>query len=154
MRKFTSLLLSLALTFAVAAIGGWVTAGSVSTWYPTLVKPSFNPPDWIFGPVWTALYASMAVAAWRVWSRLGTLRHRALAFYGVQLALNLLWSVLFFGAHQIGWALIEIAVLLAAIAGTMIAFWRIDRLAGLALVPYGAWVAFAGVLNAAIWRLN
>jgi len=153
-RKFTSLLLSLALTFAVAAIGGWVTAGSVSTWYPTLVKPSFNPPDWIFGPVWTALYASMAVAAWRVWSRLGTLRHRALAFYGVQLALNLLWSVLFFGAHQIGWALIEIAVLLAAIAGTMIAFWRIDRLAGLALVPYGAWVAFAGVLNAAIWRLN
>ena len=154
LHKITGLMLSLALAFGVAAIGGWVTAGSVSTWYPGLAKPSLNPPDWIFGPVWTALYALMAVAAWRVWWSLGTLRHRALAFYGVQLALNLLWSILFFGAHRIGWALIEIAILLAAIAATTIAFWRIDRLAGLSFTPYVAWVAFAGMLNAAIWRLN
>ena len=154
MRKFTGLVSSLALAFAVAAIGGWVTAGSVSTWYPTLAKPGFNPPDWIFGPVWTALYALMAVAAWRVWRTLGTVRNRALVLYGAQLALNLLWSILFFGAHRIGHALIEIAILFAAIIATTIAFWRIDRPAGLCLMPYAAWVGFAALLNAAIWRLN
>ena len=145
---------SLAVAFAVAGIGGWVTAGSVSSWYPTLTKPSFNPPAWIFGPVWTALYALMAIAAWRVWRKLRTVRHGALRLYGAQLALNLLWSFLFFGAHQIGWALIEIALLFAAIIATMIAFGRIDRAAGFCFAPYAAWVAFAAVLNAEIWRLN
>ena len=154
MQNLTGLVLSLALAFAVSAIGGWVTAGSVSTWYPTLAKPGFNPPDWIFGPVWTALYALMAVAAWRVWRTLGTVRNRALVLYGVQLALNLLWSILFFGAHRAGWALIEITLLFAAIIATMIAFWRIDRPAGFCLLPYAAWVGFAALLNAAIWRLN
>ena len=154
MQNLTGLVLSLALAFAVSAIGGWVTAGSVSTWYPTLAKPGFNPPDWIFGPVWSALYALMAVAAWRVWRTLGTVRNRALVLYGAQLALNLLWSILFFGAHRADWALIEIALLFAAIIATTIAFWRIDRPAAFCLVPYAAWVGFAAVLNAAIWWLN
>jgi len=135
-------------------LGGWVTAGSVSSWYPTLAKPLFNPPDWVFAPVWTTLYALMALAAWRVWRKTGALKRRALALYGVQLALNLLWSILFFGLHWIGAALMEIALLLGTIAATGLAFRRIDRLAGLCFAPYAAWVAFALVLNAAIWRLN
>lgn len=148
------LALSLALVFSVAAIGGRVTAGSVETWYPTLAKPAFNPPDWVFAPVWTTLYALMAIAAWRVWRVADTIKQRALTLYGAQLALNLLWSVLFFGWHWIGAALIDIALLLAVIGATGFAFWRADRFAGLCLAPYAAWVAFAAVLNAAIWRLN
>ena len=154
LQDLTGLAVSLALAFGVAAVGGWVTAGSVTSWYPTLAKPSFNPPDWVFGPVWTALYTLMAVAAWRVWRKTGPLRQRALALYGTQLALNLLWSTLFFGLNWIGAALIEIVLLLAAIVATGRAFRSIDRLAGLCFVPYAAWVAFALVLNAAIWRLN
>ena len=152
--SLAALAVSLALAFAVAAIGGWVTAGSVSSWYPTLVKPPFNPPDWIFGPVWTALYALMALAAWRVWRADSPGRRPALRLYGLQLGLNLLWSVLFFGLHQPGWALIEIAVLFIAIAATGRTFLQIDRIAGLCFVPYGLWVAFAAALNASIWWLN
>lgn len=153
-RNFARLFASLALVFAVAGIGGWVTAGSVQSWYPTLVKPGFNPPDWVFGPVWTTLYVLMGFAAWRVWSRRDTLADPALALYGVQLALNLLWSILFFGLHAPGAALIDLVLLLAAILATFGAFKRVDRLAALCLVPYIAWVGFAGVLNAAIWWLN
>lgn len=152
--RLTSLAVSLALAFAVAAIGGWVTAGSVTDWYPTLAKPAFNPPNWVFGPVWTVLYALMAVAAWRIWQATGPLRRLALGLYGVQLALNLSWSVLFFGLHRIGAALADIAILLMMILATMRLFARIDRPAGLCFVPYAAWVAFAGLLNASIWTLN
>ncbi len=153
-RSLAALAVSLALVFAVAGIGGWVTAGSVSSWYPTLVKPAFNPPNWIFGPVWTTLYALMGFAAWRVWRALGTVRGHALALYGLQLALNLMWSVLFFGLHRTGWALAEIAILFASIVATGLAFRRIDAIAGLCFVPYALWVAFAALLNASIWWLN
>lgn len=142
------------LCLLVAAVGGAVTASSVGTWYQGLAKPSFNPPDWVFGPVWTTLYVLMAIAAWRVW-RLELARRRpALALWALQLALNLCWSFVFFGARAIGPALAEIVVLLAAILATLVLFWRLDRLAGALLVPYAAWVAFAAVLNAALWRLN
>jgi tryptophan-rich sensory protein len=142
------------LCLLVAAVGGAVTASSVGTWYQGLAKPSFNPPDWVFGPVWTTLYILMAIAAWRVW-RLELARRRpALALWALQLALNLCWSFVFFGARAIGPALAEIVVLLAAILATLVLFWRLDRLAGALLVPYAAWVAFAAVLNAALWRLN
>jgi tryptophan-rich sensory protein len=143
------------LCLAVAAVAGAVTATSVETWYADLAKPAFNPPNWLFGPVWTALYLMMALAAWRVWRK-----HRtggaqlALGAWGLQLALNLGWSLLFFGARMIGAALAEIVVLLVAIVVTAALFWRIDRVAGALLVPYAAWVAFATVLNAALWRLN
>jgi tryptophan-rich sensory protein len=140
---------------AVSALGGWVTAGSVATWYPTLAKPTFNPPSWVFAPVWSLLYLMIALAGWRVWRRrsLGGSR-RAMTAYGLQLALNLAWSVIFFGGRMIGAALAEIVVLLAAILVTATLFWRIDRVAAMLLLPYAAWVAFATLLNAALWRLN
>lgn len=145
----------LALCLGVSAIGGWVTAHSVGTWYQTLQKPSFNPPNWVFAPVWGLLYVLIAVAGWRVWRIRGLASARAaIAAYLAQLALNLAWSLLFFGGRMIGIALAEIVLLLAAISVTAVLFWRIDRVAGWLLVPYAAWVAFAGVLNLALWRLN
>ncbi len=143
----------LAATLAVGAIGGWATAGEIPGWYAGLAKPGFNPPNGVFAPVWTALYILMAVAAWRVGRIAGATSRPLLLFY-VQLALNLAWSFIFFRAHALGWALVEIGILLAAIVATAWAFARRDRVAGLLLVPYIAWVCFASVLNAAVWRLN
>ena len=153
-RNLLSLAASLALVLAIGAIGGWVTAGSVDTWYRTLAKPAFNPPDWVFGPVWTMLYVLMGVAAWRAWRRLGSLGDAAFALYGLQLGLNLLWSVLFFGLHAIGWALADLVLLLGALIATMSAFGRIDAWAGFCFVPYALWVGFAGILNVSVWWLN
>ena len=143
----------LALSFAIAGTGAAVTATSVGDWYQALAKPAFNPPDRVFGPVWTVLYAMIAVAGWRIW-RLRGAREPALLAWAVQLGLNLGRSFLFFGARLIGAALIEIVALLAAIVVTARLFWRIDRGAALLLAPYGAWVAYATLLNAALWRLN
>ncbi len=154
-RDYAGLAMFIVLNAAVSALGGWVTAGSVGTWYQALAKPPFNPPDWIFGPVWTALYVMIAIAGWRLWRRgPGQEVRLALTVYAVQLALNLAWSFVFFGARLIGAALAEIVVLLAAILATTVLFWRIDRVAGILLVPYAAWVGFATVLNAALWLLN
>jgi benzodiazapine receptor len=139
--------------FAVAAGGALVTAPAVTGWYQGITKPSFNPPAWIFGPVWTLLYALMGWAAFLAWRRSG-LRSRPLAFFGVQLLLNGVWSPVFFGLGRPGAALVIIAALWAAIVLTLFAFWRVERLAGALFVPYLAWVSFAAVLNAAIWRLN
>ena len=150
-----ALVVFIALCIAVAAIGGAVTATSVDTWYAALEKPSFNPPNWLFGPVWTALYLMMAFAAWRVWRARGFAGARAaLGLWALQLTLNLCWSFLFFGARMIGAALAEIVVLLLAILATLALFWRIDRAAGWLMVPYAAWVGFATLLTAALWRLN
>ena len=140
---------------AISAIGGWVTAQTVGTWYRTLQKPEFNPPDWVFAPVWTLLYVLIAVAGWRVWRRRGFgAAPGAAAAYATQLALNLAWSFIFFAGRMIGAALADIVLLLAAIAITAALFRRIDRVAAWLLAPYGAWVAFAAVLNHALWRLN
>jgi len=150
-----ALIAFLALTFAVAAIGGAVTATSVDSWYPTLNKPAFNPPDWIFGPVWSALYLMMALSAALVWSRaLPPARRTAIAWFLIQLALNLGWSLLFFGLHQVTFAFGWLVLLWLAIAMTIHRFWPISRAAGLLLIPYLAWVGFAGLLNFLIWRLN
>lgn len=147
--------LSVALAFAAAGIGGLATAPNVDGWYRALEKPSWTPPGWLFGPVWTALYLAMAVAAWWVWTRgEGAARRRALGLYLAQLATNALWSPVFFAWHRPGWALVVILVLLVLVAATTAAFFRIGRLAGWLLVPYLAWVAFATVLNHGIWRLN
>ena len=143
------------LCLTIAAIGARITMPSIGTWYRTLQKPFFNPPDWIFGPVWTVLYLMIAVAGWRAWrsTRVAGARAR-MGVYGVQLTLNLAWSLIFFGGRMIGLALVDIVLLLAAIVVTAALFWRADRLAGWLLAPYAAWVAFAGVLNFALWRLN
>jgi tryptophan-rich sensory protein len=148
-----ALLAFLAVCFVVAGIGGAVTRTTVDTWYPTLAKPAFSPPDWVFGPVWTVLYATMALAAWLVWRRIGW-QGGALVLFFVQLALNLLWSILFFGLQLVGLALIDIVVLVIVIAMTTIVFWRVDWRAGLLFVPYLIWVGYAATLNGAIWHLN
>jgi tryptophan-rich sensory protein len=140
------------LCLVVAAIGGAVTATSIGDWYTGLAKPDFNPPNGVFGPVWTILYLMIAFAGWRIWRRPGG--GAALALWSLQLALNLLWSILFFGLHLIGWALVDILALLAAIIATAWAAARVDRLAAWLLGPYLLWVAFAAVLTASIWRLN
>jgi tryptophan-rich sensory protein len=149
------LLAFLFVCLLVSGIGGAVTATSVGTWYQALEKPPFNPPDWAFAPVWTALYIAMAIAAWRVWRRGSSeATRRALVAFAVQLVLNLAWSFLFFGLRRIDLALVEIVVLLVAIVANAILFRRVDRLAGLLFVPYAGWVAYATALNAALWLLN
>lgn len=161
-RDVFGLLAFLALCFAVSAIGGAVTASSVGTWYAGLEKPSFNPPNWIFAPVWTALYAMMAVAGWRVWrvwrspelASGAASKRSALTAFGIQLALNLAWSCLFFGARQPGLAFVEVIVFLAAIIWTALLFRRLDHVAATLFVPYIAWVTFAAVLNGFVWYLN
>jgi benzodiazapine receptor len=149
------LVVCLALCFAAAALGSLMTMPSIPTWYAGLEKPFFSPPNWIFGPVWTVLYALMAVALWRVWT-LGhgsRLQAAALAF-AVQFVLNVAWSGAFFGLHAPGLALLDIVALILAIIATMSAFARIDGRAAWMLAPYLAWVGFATALNAAIWWLN
>ncbi len=145
----------LGATYLVAVVSSIFTIASIPTWYAALAKPSFNPPNQVFGPVWTVLYTLMAVAAWLVWRRPGSpLRRAGLVWFGVQLGANFLWSFVFFSAHQIGLALIEIALLWVGILGTMMIFFRLSKAAGWMFAPYLAGVSFAGVLNFAIWRLN
>ena len=154
-RDIAGLLAFLVICLAISVAGGAATASSVGTWYQTLQKPFFNPPNWLFAPVWTALYIMMAIAGWRVWRAHGLRGARAaMALFAVQLALNLAWSFLFFGYRMIGAALIEIILLLMAILVTTVLFWKRDRLAGMLFVPYAGWVAFATILNFALWRLN
>ena len=154
MNRKNGLIIAILLPIVVGGLGGIVTGSSVKTWYPTLNKPSWNPPAWLFGPVWTALYAMMGLASWRVWRRQSPASRRALGWYGVQLGLNSLWSILFFGMRQPGLALAEIVVMWAAILITAIKFARLDRLAGVLMIPYQLWVSFATALNGAIWWLN
>ena len=139
--------------FVAGAIGSMATLENVRTWYPTLVKPSWNPPAWIFGPVWTTLYVLMGIAAWRIW-RAGHGARPLVVLYFVHLVPNALWSILFFGLKQPAWALVDILILLALLVWLQRGLWRTDRMAGLLWLPYVLWVAFATVLNAAIVRLN
>ncbi len=143
------------LSFAVSGIGGAITATSVGNWYQTLERSALSPPDWVFGPVWTTLFIFMAVAGWRVWrQQVSQARRQALFVYGLQLALNLIWSFLFFGLQQIGWSLAEIVVLLLVILVNTVLFWRLDRPAGVLFVPYAAWVSYATILTGTLWVLN
>lgn len=141
--------------FAAAAIGQFFTIQSVREWYPTLAKPSWTPPAWLFGPVWTTLYLMMGTAAFLVWKRAGFASGRvALTLFFGQLVLNAAWSIIFFGMRRPGLAVVEIIALWLAILATTIAFFRISRPAGALLAPYLLWTTFATGLNFAIWRLN
>ena len=149
------LALFIALCLGVSAAGAWFTSGSVATWYPALRKPAWNPPAWVFGPVWTVLYVMMATAAWLVWRE----AHRsgapgALGIFALQLALNAAWSPLFFGLRSPAAGLTGIAALWIAVGVTLFAFWRIVPMAGVLLGPYWLWVSFATALNFEIWRMN
>jgi translocator protein len=155
--KWLSLLAALVIPQIAGGVGAVATASSVATWYQKLKKPAWNPPGWLFGPVWTLLYLAMGFASWLVWQR-GREEDRPvrgeLGLYGAQLGLNLLWSVLFFGRRRVDWALAEIGLLWAAILATLARFYRVRPAAGLLLLPYQLWTTFAAVLNAAVWRLN
>jgi tryptophan-rich sensory protein len=142
------------VTFAAAAVGGFASS-QAGSFYADLARPSWAPPGWLFGPVWTLLYALMAVAVWLVW-RSGGFRSAgsALTLYLLQLAANSMWTWLFFAWRQGGLAFAEILVLWALIAATILAFWRISRIAGVLLLPYLAWVSFAAALTYATWTLN
>lgn len=143
------------IVFGAAALGAFATGAGVLDWYPTLDKPSWTPPGWLFGPVWTLLYGMMAVAAWLVWRGGETGPIRApLALFAVQLVLNAAWSILFFGLRSPGAALVDIAALALAISATLAAFRRRSGVAAALLVPYLVWVLFAAALNFEIWRRN
>jgi tryptophan-rich sensory protein len=141
------------MCFGVSMLGGRVTAPALAHWYPSLAKPSWTPPSWVFGPVWTLLYPMVAVAGWLAW-REGRSRRGTLLFL-LQLALNAAWPWIFFGHRRPDLALACVLGLWLAILGLVVAYWRTtSRGAAILLVPYLAWVGFAAVLNAAVWRLN
>lgn len=146
----------IAICLLAGALGGWATSQSILDWYPTLNKPAWNPPSWIFAPVWTTLYVLMAIAAWLVWkkdARFSGVRVALLLFF-LQLALNCLWPFLFFKFRSPAWALVEVATLLIMVALTTWAFFTQSKRAGLLMLPYLAWASFATFLNFTIWRLN
>ncbi len=141
--------------FILLVVGGGLLIGFLTApgpWYEALAKPSFNPPNWLFGPVWTILYVLIAIAGWRLWQRERS--GAAMKLWWLQLVLNFLWSPVFFGLEQIGLALLVILALLATILAFLAAAWNLDRVSAWLFVPYAAWVAFASLLNASIWFLN
>ena len=147
-------MISILVSLSAGAIGGIFTTSAIPTWYTTLNKPGFNPPNWLFGPAWTILYILMGIALYLVWIQDKKNKKIAYIFFFTQLVMNALWSFIFFGAHDLGWAFVEIVVLWLAILGTTIAFYRILKPAAYLLIPYILWVTFASILNFAIWRLN
>ena len=153
--QWLGLLLFTAICLLVEGLSGAMMAHTVPGWYAGLKKPSWTPPAWVFGPVWTFLYLTMAVAAWLVWSKLGLSgASTPLILFGVQLILNFAWSWIFFGLHLPGIGFLDIVLLWLAILATLIAFWHVTPAAGWLLVPYLAWVTYAATLNFAIWRSN
>ena len=152
MKKIYKLIISILLPFLASAIGGFFTASSVSTWYVTLNKPAFNPPSWIFGPVWTILYLMIGMSLYLVWIN----KYNKIAFtvFGIQLFLNALWSILFFGLQNPLLALVEIIFLWASIFITIIYFYKLNKISAYLLVPYILWVTFAAILNFSIFILN
>jgi len=157
MNKTVKIAIALIVCLVVGYSASIVTRPSVESWYPTLTKPIFNPPNWIFMPMWTLLYILMAVAAGLVWDKIKEQNEevkKALAFFLIQLTLNAIWSYLFFGLKNPMLALIEIVLLWLMIYETYLKFIKINKTAGYLLIPYLAWVAFAAILNASIWWLN
>lgn len=154
--KPLAFIINIAITLAIGALGGWATAQSVKTWYPTLNKPSFNPPNWLFAPVWTTLYILIGIAAYLVWVRRDKIVHfpRTVAIYLIQLILNLSWSFIFFYLHEVGFALAEIILLLIIIVINASMFYKINKWAGLIFIPYILWVSFASFLTYNIFILN
>ncbi|HLI63333.1 MAG TPA: TspO/MBR family protein [Terriglobales bacterium] len=148
------LVLFLAVCLGAGGLGSLFTASSVRDWYPRLCKPPGTPPNWVFGPVWTALYLLMAVSAWLVWREYGRGALPALLIFFAQLALNVAWPGIFFGSRMPGVAFLEIVLLWLAIACTMLVFYLLRPWAALLLVPYLMWVSYAAYLNLGIWRLN
>jgi benzodiazapine receptor len=155
-RDIVEAVVSIVVCQGAGLIGSVATFPSIPTWYASLDKPPFNPPNWIFGPVWTTLYTLMGIAAFLVWRK--GIRNRevkiALGIFVVQLVLNTLWSVIFFGLNSLAGGLVVIVVLWIAILLSIITFFRISKVAGALLIPYILWVSFATILNFSLWQLN
>jgi len=157
MNKFVKIIIAVLICLAVGYISSLVTQSSIDTWYPTIQKPSFNPPNWVFAPVWTLLFILMGISAGLVWDKIDSDRElvkRGMFFFTVQLALNALWSYLFFGLNNILLASIEIVLLLLLIYETHLIFKKVDKKASYMLIPYMLWVGFATVLTISIYFLN
>ena len=150
------LFISIGITLLVGSLGGFFTSSAVKGWYALANKPSFNPPNWIFAPVWTFLYLLMGISLYLVWKSDAAkkLKQMALTFFTIQLVLNFFWSIIFFYAHQPGWAVVEIIALWAMILLTILWFGKISPTSAWLLVHYICWVSFASVLNYSIWNLN
>jgi benzodiazapine receptor len=156
LNSFFKLICTIIICELAGIIGSFFTFSAIPTWYVTLAKPALNPPSWVFGPVWTTLYALMGISAFLVWKK-GLDRQdvrKALYVFGFQLVLNSLWSIVFFGLHSPAWALVNIIAMWLAIIWTMILFYKISKPAMYLLVPYILWVSFATYLNYSIWMLN
>ena len=156
MKPIFKLIISIAIPLAVGALGACFTSESVNGWYATLSKPAFNPPNWLFAPVWTILYILMGIAFYIIWKSHSKLnkRYTGYTYYWLQLVLNFLWTFIFFGQRNIGLALLDIVLLFIMIAGTIMSFRKISKTAAWLLAPCICWVAFAMALNFAIWKLN
>lgn len=157
MNKYLKIIICVAICLTVGYLSSIVTQSSIKTWYPTIEKPSFNPPNWVFAPVWTLLFILMGIAAGLVWDKITSdkeLVKKGLLFFAVQLTLNALWSYLFFGLHNILLASIEIVLLLLIIYETYLIFIKIDKKASYLLIPYMMWVGFATILTITIYFLN
>jgi len=154
--NFFKLVIAIGISELAGIIGSVFTISAIPNWYAGLVKPALNPPAWVFGPAWTTLYALMGIAAFLIW-RMGWERKEvkmALGVFGIQLFLNAIWSIIFFGLQNPGWALVNIIFLWLAIVWTIAVFYKISKPATYLLVPYLLWVSFASYLNYSIWALN
>ncbi len=156
MGKIGKIILCVFVCLLVGLLGSLSTSPAIPTWYATLIKPSFNPPNWLFGPAWTLLYILMGVAVALVWDKIGEKKEvpMGILIFGVQLLLNCLWSIIFFGYHSPFYAFIEIIFMWLAILATILYFSKISKTAAWLLVPYICWVSFAMLLNFSIYRLN
>ena len=150
--KYLSLFLILLITFIASAIGGFTTASFKEPWYSEIILPSFNPPSWVFGPVWTILYAFMSVAAWSTWQK--TLDKKILLIYFVHLFFNAIWSIIFFGFHEIGLALIDLIIIIFFIILLMKIYFRNNLISFYLIIPYFLWSSYALILNTSIYFLN
>ena len=154
-QRWIGLIVILIVCQATGGLGAIATTPQIDTWYAQLNKPSWNPPPWVFGPVWTTLFVLMGIAAWLVWKQGGFKAARLpLSLFGMQLLLNLAWSWIFFHFHAMGIAFFELLALWVAIAACIATFWNKSKVGAMLLLPYLAWVSFAGLLNFTLWQLN
>lgn len=153
--KSFKLIISILLTVGLGSLGGIFTVNEIPNWYAGLQKPDFNPPNWLFGPVWTLLYTLMGISVYLIWKQpISSKRNKALVIFTIQFVLNFFWSIIFFKEHALGWALVEIIAMWIFILLTILNFGKLSSLAAWLLVPYISWVSFASILNGAIWYLN
>jgi benzodiazapine receptor len=156
MSNILKLIIAISIPLLIGFTSGFFTITGAGSWYQTIQKPSWNPPGWVFGPVWTTLYVMMGIALFLIWKSSANkeAKQTAILFFSIQLVLNFFWSFIFFNQQQPGWALVEIIVLWSAILVTIFSFSKINNTAAWLLVPYISWVSFATILNYTIWKLN